>query len=156
MVALEFISDQLRTILAGCSVAMPEEATERIAALERQLSDANARLVAEGAARVRFDAELPALAQAVADLQTRFDEMIVDARAEIPPNAQAQMVDMEKRLVAAQAELRETRKQRDDAVRQADDLATLRDACVRWRKDAYSPRLQSAIDAFLRTEVGKR
>jgi len=156
MVALEFITDQLRSILAGCSVAVPVEATERIAALERQLSDANARLVAEGAARVRLDAELPALAQAVADLQTRFDELIVDARAEIPPNAQAQMADMENRLATAQAELGEIRKQRDEAVRQAAGLATLRDACVRWRKDAYSPRVQSAIDAFLRTEVGKR
>jgi hypothetical protein len=143
-------------MLGDLRMEIPAEATDRIRDLEMQLAASNARLITEGAARAKVDAEMPALAQAVADLQQRFDELIVEARAEIPEGAKAHIVDLEKRLAAAQTEIGETRKQRDEAVRQADGLAMLREAAVRWRKDGYSPRLQSAIDTFLRSEVGKR
>jgi uncharacterized membrane protein YccC len=156
VIALEYVSDRLRALLADRAVEVPAEAVDRIRMLETQLAVAHQRLIAEGHASKRLDAELPALAQAVADLQQRFDELIAEARAEIPEGAKAQIADLEKRLAAAQAEIGETRKQRDEAVRQAEGLAMLRDAAVRWRKDNYSPRLQSAIDTFLRSEVGKR
>ena len=82
--------------------------------------------------------------------------MIVDARTEIPAGAQTHIANLEKRLAATQAELAQTSKERDEAARTAENLAVLRDACVRWDTDNYSPRLKNVIAVFRRKEVGQR
>ena len=143
-------------MLADARSEPSPEAKERIAQLEAENAALATRLVAEGHAAARLEVELPALAAAVAYLQQRFDKLIVDARAEIPPGAATQIAQMEKRIAAQEAEIGELRKERDDYARCAGDLEMLRDAALQWRKDAYSPRLQAAIDTFSRRQVAKR
>lgn len=156
MTSIEYIQDRLRALLAEHSVRVPAEATDRIRELEAQLAEAHGRLITEGAAREKLDAELPALAEVVAALQERFDTLIAEARAEVPPSAQTRVADLEKRLAVAQADTAAARKERDEAVRTSESLALLRDACLRWDSDNYSPRLKNVIAVFRRQEVGKR
>lgn len=156
MIALEFISDRLKALLDERRPAPSPEAAERIAALEAENALLARRLVAEGHARERLDAEIPALSESVAALQEHFDRLIIDARAEVPGEAQTRVADLEKRLAVAQADTAAARKERDEAVRTSESLALLRDACLRWDSDNYSPRLKNVIAVFRRQEVGKR
>lgn len=143
--ALEFISDR--------SVAI---ASDRIRELEAQLATVTAQLATERRSRDAEVVGLPALAQAVEDCAAHFARVIDDAKAELPPSAQAQISDLEKRLAAAQAEADAARRERDDARKTAEALGILRDACLRWDTDNYSPRLKNVIAAFRKQEVGRR
>lgn len=70
--------------------------------------------------------------------------------------AKSHIGTVEAREVAARNEYEGLRKERDEAVRIAGDMQSVLDAAIRWRKDCYSPRLQNAIDVFLRAEVSRR
>ena len=143
--ALEFIADRSKAI-----------AEERIRELESLLATANAQIVSDRQRRHTEAIGMHGLTQSVEDCAAHFAQVIDSAKDEIPLRAKAQIADLEKRLATAQADTEAARRDRDDARRIAEGLVSLRDACLRWDTDHYSPRLKNAIAAFRRLEVSKR